>query len=480
MSKPILRLYVLVLVLFSTLVVATSWSTVFGASGLRDNPLNQRSLLQELQIRRGLILAADGRTVLARSVRGPGHTFERSYPTPAIFSHEVGYSNARLGQRVGLERSRNAALTGDTNELGSIFDQLSGKEREGQNVVTTLDPVAQKVAIDQLGNRKGSVVALDPRTGAVRVMASFPGFDPNNLPSGKEQAALGSPLLNRATQAHYPPGSTFKVVTAAAALDTRRFTPSSVLSGKSPITVSGVPLANDNNDQFGPIDLTTALTKSVNTVWAQVAVRLGRSTMAKYMQRFGFYKTPQLDYPKTQLAVSRVFSFRGRPLGPDSKQTDIGRVGIGQGGLGVTPLQMAMVASAVANGGRLMRPHLTDRIVDRDGRTVQRIGSHLQATVMSAGAARSLGKMMQQVVKDPEGTGTAAQIGGTAVAGKTGTAQVGTLGSNLTQPWFIAFAPADNPKVAIAVTVERSQGGFGGTVAAPIAKRVLEALLPRG
>lgn len=478
MSKPILRLYVLVLVLFTTLVVATSWSTVFGAEGLRDNPLNRRSLLQELQIRRGIIFAADGHTVLARSVRGPGRTFERAYPSPAIFSHEVGYSNAALGQRVGLERSRNAALTGDTNELGSIFDQLSGKEREGQNVVTTLDPGAQKLAIDLLGNRKGSVVALDPRNGAIRVMASFPGFDPNNLPSGKEQAALGSPLLNRATQAHYPPGSTFKVVTAAAALDSGRFTPNSVLSGRSPITVSGVPLANDAGEQFGDIDLTRALTFSVNTVWARVAEQLGRPTLTKYMQRFGFYKTPQLDYPRSQLAVSRVFSFRGKPLAPGSRQTDVGRVGIGQGGLGVTPLQMAQVASAVANGGKLMRPHLTDRIVDRDGRTVTRIGAHVQSTVMSRKAAGDLTAMMGQVVR--EGTGTAAALTGVEVAGKTGTAQVGNQGSNLTQPWFIAFAPLKNPKVAIAVTVERSQGGFGGTVAAPIAKRVLEALLPRG
>jgi peptidoglycan glycosyltransferase len=309
-------------------------------------------------------------------------------------------------------------------------------------------------------------------------MASFPGFDPNHLPSGQEQAALGSPLLNRATQAHYPPGSTFKVVTAAAALDSGRFTPGSVLSGRSPITISGVPLANDGGEQFGSIDLTKALTFSVNTVWAQVAEQLGRPTLTKYMQRFGFYRAPPLDYPSSQLAISRVFSFRGQPLAPGSRQTDVGRVGIGQGGLGVTPLQMAMVAAGIANGGRLMRPHLTDRIVDRDGRTVQRIGAHVQSTVMSSRAATDLTAMMGQVVK--EGTGTAAALSGVEVAGKTGTAQVGNQGSNLTQPWFIAFAPLKNPRIAIAVTVERSQGGFGGTVAAPIAKRVLEALLPRG
>jgi len=478
MRGPILRLYAFFLLLFAVLVGGTSWWSVFRASSLRDNPRNARTLLQELRIKRGLILAADGKTVLARSVPAPGRTFGRRYPIPALFAQTVGYADVAQGERVGLERSRDAALSGTANELGSIFTQLSGKQRQGDSVVTTLDPAAQKVALDQLAGRKGAVVALDPRTGAVKVMASVPGFDPNHLPDARAQAVEGSPLLNRGTQAHYPPGSTFKVVTAAAALDSGRFTPSSVLNGHSPITVSGVPLANDAGEQFGAIDLTTALTKSVNTVWAQVALQLGRGTLAKYMKRFGFYSQPSLDYPSSQLAVSRVYSFKGKPLGPGSRETDTGRVGIGQGGLGVTPLQMAMVASAVANGGRLMRPHLTDRIIDRDGRTVRVITPRVQSTVMSARAAGDLGTMMQQVVK--EGTGTQAALNGIDVAGKTGTAQVGTQGSNLTQPWFIAFAPAKNPRVAIAATVERSQGGFGGTVAAPIAKAVMENMLRHG
>ena len=478
MRGPILRLYAFFLLLFAVLVGGTSWWSVFRASSLRDNPRNARTLLQELRIKRGLILAADGKTVLARSVPAPGRTFGRRYPIPALFAQAVGYADVAQGERVGLERSRDAALSGTANELGSIFTQLSGKQRQGDSVVTTLDPAAQKVALDQLAGRKGAVVALDPRTGAVKVMASVPGFDPNHLPDARAQAVEGSPLLNRATQAHYPPGSAFKVVTAAAALDSGRFTPSSVLNGHSPITVSGVPLANDAGEQFGAIDLTTALTKSVNTVWAQVALQLGRGTLAKYMKRFGFYSQPPLDYPSSQLAVSRVYSFKGKPLGPGSRETDTGRVGIGQGGLGVTPLQMAMVASAVANGGRLMRPHLTDRIIDRDGRTVRVITPRVQSTVMSARAAGDLGTMMQQVVK--EGTGTQAALNGIDVAGKTGTAQVGTQGSNLTQPWFIAFAPAKNPRVAIAATVERSQGGFGGTVAAPIAKAVMENMLRHG
>jgi peptidoglycan glycosyltransferase len=479
MTRPILRLYVLVLGLFALLVFFTSRWTVFEAGALRDNALNHRSVLEELQIRRGTILADDGHTLLARSLRDVGHTYKRSYPTGDLFAYAVGYSNAAIGSRAGLERARNDVLTGDSNELGNIFNQLSGRQRQGENIVTTLDPGAQRVAVDGLrsaqaaGTPRGAVVAIDPRTGAIKVMATQPSFDPNRPPAQRpKDPATQIPTLN-------PPGSTFKVVTAAAALDTGKFTPSSVLDGHSPITVSGRPLSNDNGEQFGPVDLTKALTFSVNTVWARVALTLGQSTLAKYMRRFGFYSKPDIDFPRGEIDLSRVFSTRdGRPLPLGSSEFDTGRVGIGQGGLQVTPLQMAMVASAIANRGKLMRPHFTDRVIDADGRITRHIGPQVQSKVMSPRAALALTEMMKQVVK--EGTGTAAALSGIEVAGKTGTAQVGTPGSNLTQPWFIAFAPAHAPRVAIAVTVERSNGGFGGTVAAPIAKSVMEALLNHG
>jgi peptidoglycan glycosyltransferase len=265
-------------------------------------------------------------------------------------------------------------------------------------------------------------------------------------------------------------------MTAVAGIDSGKYTPSSTVDGRSPVTISGVPLNNDNNQQFGTIDLTTALTFSVNTVWGQVAESLGRSTMTDYMKRFGFYSKPPLDYPPDELNTSRVWGTNhGRRAPVPPSQQDIGRVGIGQGGLLVTPLQMAMVAAAVANGGKLMVPHLTDRVVDAYGRTVQTIKPTLYSQVMKASTAQAVGQMMTKVVN--EGTGTAGALNGITVAGKTGTAQVGTTGSNLTQPWFIAFAPVDSPTVAIAVTVEKNQGGFGGTVAAPMAKAVLESLL---
>jgi peptidoglycan glycosyltransferase len=200
--------------------------------------------------------------------------------------------------------------------------------------------------------------------------------------------------------------------------------------------------------------------------------------MTNYMQRFGFYSKPPLDYPPDELNISRPFSPLGRAYPPGSPNEDIGRIGIGQGGLLVTPLQMAMVASAVANGGKLMVPHMTARVVDSSGVTVKTITPSVYNQVMKASTAAELTQMMRKVVE--EGTGTAAQLGGTSVAGKTGTASIGVQGSNLTEPWFIGFAPIGNPKVAVAVTIEQSHGGFGGTVAAPIAKAIIQTLLAEG
>jgi penicillin-binding protein A len=477
MNAPIVRLFGLVVILFGLLVAWTTRWTVIDAKSLRNNALNARTIVDDLRIKRGRILAADG-TVLAQSKAAPDHTWTRFYPTGSTFSQAVGYSIASEGSAAGLELSRGDELRGLQTGLSAIFGQLSSNP-VGDDVYTTLDPKAQQVAIQQLAGRAGSVVALDPQTGAVKVMYSNPGYD-DNKPN-----APGSSQLNRATQAGgdgggYPPGSTFKIVTAAAALDSGRYTPSSTVNGKSPVTISGVPLSNDNNQPFGTIDLTTALTYSVNTVWAQVAEALGRSTMTTYMQRFGFYSKPPLDYPPGELIASRPWSFGkpSRPYPPGSPNEDIGRIGIGQGGLQVTPLQMAMVAAAVANGGKLMVPRLTDRVVDPDGRTVETIKPSVYNQVMKPSTAAALAQMMKKVVD--EGTGTAASLGSISVAGKTGTAQVGIVGSNLTQPWFIGFAPIQNPKVAVAVTIERSQGGFGGTVAAPIARAVIQTLLSNG
>jgi peptidoglycan glycosyltransferase len=305
-------------------------------------------------------------------------------------------------------------------------------------------------------------------------MYANPSYNDNNVD------APGTSTFNRSTQASYPPGSTFKVVTATAAIDSGKYTPDSTVNGNSPINVSGVPLSNDGNQSWGPQSLTTALTYSINTIWAQVAQNVGRATMTNYMRRFGFYAKPPLDYPPDELNPSQPWTPTkpSHPYPPAAANEDIGRIGIGQGGLLVTPLQMAMVASAVANGGKLMSPHLTSRVVDQTGRTVETIKPSVYSQVMKPSVAGEITQMMRNVVE--EGTGTPAQLGGISVAGKTGTASIGAPNSNLTQPWFIGFAPVENPTVAVAVTVDQSQGGFGGTVAAPIAKAVIQQLLSGG
>ena len=412
--------------------------------------------------------------MLARSLKQADDSYVRTYPQGRLFSHAVGYSFVRQG-RAGLERFYDDDLSGRNSDLGSLIDRLSGSEQEGDDLVTSLDPGAQRVALQQLGGRKGAVVALDPRSGAIRVMASVPGYDPNAVKSQRAFSALNrdddAPLLNRNTQSGYPPGSTFKVVTAIAAIDSGLYTPDSRISGRNGKVISGVPLNNDAGESFGDITLTEALTKSVNTVFGEVGEKLGKATMKKYMDRLGFGAPVEVDLPRDERAASGERR-RGRIIPATNGAVDVGRMAIGQDKLTVTPLQMAMVAASVANGGKLMKPHLGDRVVDRDGRTVERIEPEEMSQVMSPDTASQVGAMMDQVVK--EGTGTAAALEGIDVAGKTGTAEVDHGCPN--QLWFIAFAPAQDPRVAIAVTVECGTG-FGGTVAAPIAKAVMQELL---
>jgi penicillin-binding protein A len=474
-NRPILRLYGLVVVLFALLVAFTSRWTIFEASSLRENKLNARALLQQQRIDRGPIVAADG-TVLARSHRHGEGIYERSYPTGSLFANTVGYYFTNLSS-TGIERFRSAYLNGQTDTgLQAILDQLQGHKPTGEKVVTTLDPKAQRVAAGALAEHKGAVVALEPRSGAVTVMASSPSYDPNSLSSTKAFQRLGrdsnAPLVNRATQFGYAPGSTFKVVTATAAIDSGAFTPQSTVSGRDNVPISGVALKNDNNENFGQLTLSEGLVKSVNTVYAQVAERLGKATLARYMSRFGFDRKPQLDYPATEMSASGE-SEGERIIQPTSERVDVGRMGIGQDKLAVTPLQMAEVASAVANHGTLMVPHLTSRIVDAEGQTTLKVGPRVQSKVMKSSTAAAVTAMMEGVVN--EGTGTPAQIPGVQVAGKTGTAET-QIGTAINNVWFIAFAPAQNPRVAIAVTL-KGVPGQGASFAAPVARQVIEQLL---
>jgi peptidoglycan glycosyltransferase len=481
-NRQIVQLFALFTVLFAVLLAFTSRWTVFEASSLENNPDNRRPLIEEQKIPRGLILADDNRTVLAKNRghgRGEDRTYTRTYPEGGLFAHPVGFSYLKNGQR-GIEKSRNEDLVGKENEFATILAGLESRDREGNDVVTNLDLRGQQAALAGLAGRKGAVVAIEPATGKVRVMVSVPEYDPNLIPSQIGQLnrdRANQPLLNRTTQELYPPGSTFKVVTATAALDSGKLTPDTVIDASSPKTISGVPLENAGGESFGPISATDALTNSVNTYWAQVGERIGRDTLVEYMKRFGFYSDPQLDYPSEQMVASGIINGKGRYV---DDGFDAGRVAIGQGGLEgevrAGPLQMAEVAAAVANRGRLMKPRLTDRIVRKDGRVKEKIQPDLQSVVMKPETADQMANMMSRVVE--EGTGTAAALAGIRVAGKTGTAEVGA-NREFTQPWFICFAPVENPRMAVAVTVERTTGQ-GGTVAAPIAKSVLEALLGGG
>ena len=474
MNRQILHLFTLIITLFGLLIVFTSRWTVFEQEDLEANSANRRPLLEQLRIPRGDILAQDGTVIAHSNASGSGSQkiYTRTYPEGGLFAHAVGYSYIERGQ-AGLEQSRNDELTGEKNEFVSLFDEILSRSQEGEDVHTTLDPAAQEAAIGALAGQPGSVVALEPSTGRVRVMVSLPDYDPNDVPDAFAELnqAEGSPVFNRATQARYPPGSTMKVVTAAAALDSGQYEPDSIVDGSSPKTISGAPLTNSGGADFGPIPLTTALTNSVNTVWAEVGEELGADTMYEYMERFGFNTVPDLDYPRNQMTPSGVFGTDGELLDADDP-VDVGRVAIGQERLQVTPLQMAMVAAAVGNDGVLMKPRLTDRVVDKDGRVTERIEPDEEERVIDEDTAAELADMMADVVN--EGTGTGAALSGIQVAGKTGTAEVDGGASN--QAWFIAFAPVDDPEMAIAVTVERTTGQ-GGTVAAPIAKSVLEVLL---
>ncbi len=484
MNSQIVKLFGLVMALFAVLIVFTSRWSVFDAEALKAKQENKRPLLEQQQIKRGRILAADG-TVIAKSVakgRGTNLRYLRKYPDGSEFGHPVGYSFVNLGDSE-FEAFHNDELVGNGSEFSSILDELRGRNQEGSDVVTSIDPAATKVARDELdATGFGAVVAIEPQTGAVKVMVSNPSFDPNQVPDNFSKLATdpSGPLVNRATQGQYPPGSTFKVVTAAAGLDSGTITPDTLINSPGTLDVQGNTLQNDFTQDFGDIGLDTALTNSVNTYFAQLGEKVGEDTLFKYMNRFGFDSKPQVDLPSEELTKSGIFDLAGEGslLGPND-DIDIARVAIGQERLLATPLQMAEVAATVANKGKLMKPQIWNRVVDPDGRVTKRMDPSEVSQVVSEKTAGQLNTAMQGVVND--GTGTNAIIPGVTVAGKTGTAETPNNkacggGTDENQAWFIGFAPADDPQIAIAATVECTTK-FGNDVAAPIFRDVAEALV---
>lgn len=479
MNARIVKLFAFIGVAFAVLVGFTSYWTVFDADNLKNERVNKRPLFEAQKIKRGRILASDG-TVIARSVRkgsGPSLRYVRDYPEGSTYGHPIGYSFVEYGNSE-FEAYHNSELIGDENEFSSIFDELRGKDPVGNDVKTSIDPAAQQTAFDLLGGQPGAVVAIEPSTGAIKALASVPPFDPNDVPT--DFAALSNdsvnrPMFNRATQGQYPPGSTFKLVTATAALDSGAISPDDTINSPATIDIQGNPLANADATDFGDINVTTALTHSVNTYFAQLGEKIGTGTLEDYMGRFGFNAKPKLDLPDGQMSLSGVFSDGQLLTGSDA--IDVGRLAIGQERLLATPIQMAEVAATIANGGDLMRPQIWSEVRDPDGRTLKTMDPEKQSDVMSEETADELTEAMKDVVN--EGTGTAAALAGVDVAGKTGTAEIPDVdrcNGLPNQAWFVGFAPADDPKIAVAATVECTDGQ-GGTVAAPIAAGVMQTLL---
>jgi penicillin-binding protein A len=481
-NKQIVKLFAFTVVLFGVLVGFTSYWSVFEAEALKEKSANKRPLFEQQQIPRGRILAADG-TLIAKSVAkgmGAAKRYVRRYPEGALFGHPIGYSFAEEGQSE-FEKFHNDELVGEESEFGSILDELLGHAQEGDDIVTNIDTEAQRVALADLQEAGfGAVVAIEPSTGAVKVMASNAPYDPNRIPYDLPQLnrnEIETPLLDRATQGLYPPGSTFKVVTAAAGLDSGTITPETTINAPGTLEVEGTPLQNDFNEDFGPIALDTALTNSVNTWFGQLAQQLGNDTLFEYMERFGFNSTPAIDLPSDEVYDSGVYE--EERLLHRNDPVDLARLGIGQERLLATPLQMAEVAAAVANGGKLMKPQIWKRVIDPDGRVVDSLDPSVYSEPISAETAAELTTAMEGVVS--EGTGTNAAISGISVAGKTGTAETpgnkacgGGVEEN--QAWFIGFAPADDPQIAIAASVECTEQ-FGNDVAAPIFRDVAETIL---
>jgi peptidoglycan glycosyltransferase len=476
-------------VLLAALIVGVTYWQTWANASLAARQDNDIKLVASFTIKRGKVYAADGSTLVAANVRksiGGQTLYFRRYPTGPLFADVVGYST-QSRNRTGLEQSYNDFLTGSNANLDTVFrstlDRLKGSTVTGNNVVLTIRPGLQALARRALQGKCGAVVALEPSTGRVLAMATNPTYNPNLVEKHFKQATrtnlpCDATLLNRATAGKYQPGSTFKMVTAAAALDTGRFTPDSPFDDPGYCIEYGKQVRNAGNPEapetFGHVNLSTGFEHSINSVFCNVGKALGAGTVLRYAERFGFYKSPPLETPENESVPSGLYN-RGRlflPKHPET-QVDPGRLAFGQERLQVTPLQMAMVGATIANHGIEMRPHLIERILSPGGHTVTHSRPVRLGTPIKRQTADELTQMMELAVQG--GTGTAAQIPGVRVAGKTGTAETGRANINTT--WFVSFAPADSPKIVVAVVVENQAGGFGGTVAAPIAKQLMEAAL---
>jgi penicillin-binding protein A len=473
MNRAMSKVFIVAVVLFVGLVVNLTWIMVVRAQWFQDRPENKRSIAKEMKIKRGDIVGYDG-TVIAGTERRSGYYY-RDYPSGTFAPQLVGYDSVQYG-RSGIEQQLNDELTGQSSDLGvqNWVDKLLGRRPKGASVKLTLVPAVQKVAQQQLHGKRGAIVVLDPRTGALIASASAPTYDPAGL--DEHWATLSkdpsAPLLNRPTQGLYVPGSAFKVVTASAGLDSGKVTPDTPFVDTGTYVVFGGKVTNYGGEVFGPNNFTYALTASINTTFAKVGNLLGRQRLITGAQQYGFYQTPPLPLPAGEVVPSGRYGKNGL-LPPDAfmDPLDVAWAACGQEKLLATPLQMALVAGGVANGGRVMKPYYLQEIVTPDGKVVSQAQPEQWLIATRPLTASQLNTMMQNVVN--AGTGTRAALEGIQVAGKTGTAEKGD-GTNLA--WFIGFAPANDPQVAFAIVIEDTQS-TGGEAAAPIAAAVIKTAL---
>ncbi|GAA1780985.1 MULTISPECIES: penicillin-binding protein 2 [Streptomonospora] len=478
MNKPIRRLAIFTMALFGVLLLNVSWIQTFQAEHLREHPYNRRQFIESLTQHRGSILVGSQEVAYSKPVGGDSEQYQRHYENGQKYAPVVGAF--RAGSATGIERAENSFLDG-SNELlavNNFRDMLTGEEPEGADVYLTLDAKAQQAAMDGLQalGKNGAAVALDPKTGAVLASYSSPTFDPNSVASVTEtdqaaknwtelEASEQQPLLNRAFNQVYPPGSTFKVVTAATALENGA-TPESTQEAPASLDL-GAPLPNawggPCNDG-APDSLAHSIEISCNTSMANWAIDLGGQALSEQASAFGFNQGPmEIPLEVTESAA---------PVETDPNI--LGRAGIGQANIQATPLQMAMVAAGVANDGDVMKPYLVESVQNSNLEEVKAAQPEVAfPDAISSGTADDLTEMMIGVTEGDEASGPAGAISGIHVAGKTGTAETA---SGPTHNWFISFAPAEDPQVAIAVVVEHG-GASGGTLAAPIAQDMMEAVI---
>jgi peptidoglycan glycosyltransferase len=491
MNAEIRRVAFVALALIALLVVGSTYWQTWAAGDLAARQDNAIKRVAQFKIKRGLIRAADG-TVLAanRRQRAGGQTFYlRRYPRHMLAANIVGYSTQGRS-RAGVERSLNDYLTGSNANLHTILrtklDELTGKTVKGNSIVLTIVPELQRVAQRALDGNCGAAVALEPSTGRVLAMATSPTYDPNLVEHNfgkilRRRAACtpAAPLVNRATVGLYAPGSSFKLVTAAAAMDSGAVTPDTTFVDPGYCIEYNKRVYNfadqSGPERFGTVTFADALKHSINAVFCEVGKKIGALKILEYGRRFGMYRPPGLETPLGEQRPSGLYN-KGKLFYPEHEyQVDPGRLAFGQERLGVTPMQMAMIVSAIANGGVLMKPHLVRAVVAPGGKVIVRHEPKEIGRVMKPSTAAALTAMMVGVVEG--GTGTAAQLPGVQVAGKTGTAETGVSHRNTT--WFVAFAPAAHARIAVAVALE-NQTGTGGLTAAPIARQILETALRRG